>query len=159
LFMLVPVVAFFCPDASSSAQMAAKGARPSLVAIQVESLDRSIDWYTTHLGFSVKEKKELPGHNLRLAFLVLMDFEFELVENAKTLKRSEALATKSATDVTGFAKLTFSVDNVANLYEQLKKKGATFAIKLQDSNVDAREEFFIVLDNEGNWLQFKGKKH
>jgi catechol 2,3-dioxygenase-like lactoylglutathione lyase family enzyme len=158
LCLLAPLAALFFPDVSASAQIVAKGGRPSLVAIQVESLDKSISWYTTYLGFSIKEKKHFPDHNLKLAFLTLKDFELELVENSKTIRRSEVLAAKGASDITGFAKLTFSIDNVGGLYEQLKEKGAAFAIKLQLSNVDASEEFFIVLDDAGNWLQFKGKR-
>src|SRR5687768_14888001 len=67
LFMLGSVAAFLVPYATASAQLAATSARPSLVAIQVEDLDRSIDWYTTHLGFAMRERKDFPDYHLKLA--------------------------------------------------------------------------------------------
>lgn len=131
--------------------------RPTLVALQVENLEATIRWYSTYLDFTQKEKRDFPEHGLRLAILGLEDFDLELVENKKTLKKAELLAGK-ATDITGFAKVTFTVSGVARLYQQLTDKGASFAIKLRDSNTKPDEQFFVVLDNEKNWLQFVGKK-
>jgi catechol 2,3-dioxygenase-like lactoylglutathione lyase family enzyme len=131
--------------------------RPRLVALQVENLDASIRWYTTHLEFLPKDRKDFPDHGLKLAILSLGDFDLELVENAKTLKRSQVLAGKD-NDITGFAKVTFVVPDVRKLFQQLEAKGAQFAIRLRDSNSSAAEQFFVVLDNEKNWLQFVGRK-
>jgi catechol 2,3-dioxygenase-like lactoylglutathione lyase family enzyme len=131
--------------------------RPSLVALQVEDLDASIRWYTSHLEFKPRQRRAFPEQGLELAILVLEDFELELVENVKTLRKSQLLAGKEQ-DITGFAKITFSVPNVAQLYRRLEGKSASFAIRLRDSNTTSGQQFFVVLDNEGNWLQFVGKK-
>jgi catechol 2,3-dioxygenase-like lactoylglutathione lyase family enzyme len=139
------------------AQVDATSMRPSLVALQVEDLDASVRWYTTYLGFQQKDRREFPDRNLKLAVLGLRDFDLELVESAQTLRKSDALAGK-ATDITGFAKVTFTVTDVAKLFQQLTDKGADFAIKLRDSNTRPGEQSFVVLDNERNWLQFVGKK-
>lgn len=139
------------------AQVDAASMRPSLVALQVENLDASIRWYTSFLGFEQKDKKEFPDHGLKLAILGRGDFDIELVENSKTLKKAQVLGGKDV-DITGFAKVTFMVPQVDRLFQQLTSKGASFAIKLRDSNTRPDEQFFVVLDNEKNWLQFVGKK-
>jgi len=131
--------------------------RPTLVALQVENLEATARWYTDYLDFQPKVRKEFPEQQLKLAILGLGDFDLELVENARTLKRSQVLS-GPATDITGFAKITFAVGDVARLFHRLKEKGATFAISLRDSNTRPDEQFFVVLDNEKNWLQFVGKK-
>lgn len=52
------------------------------------------------------------------------------------------------TDITGFAKVTFTVPDVATLFQQLTAKGASFAIELRGSNTKPDEQYFVVLDNE-----------
>ncbi|HEX6890219.1 MAG TPA: VOC family protein [Chryseolinea sp.] len=132
--------------------------RPSLIAIQVENLDTSIKWYEDYLRFSVLDKKEFKDHGLSLAILQLGDFKLELVANDKALNKNSLLKQNGANDMTGFAKVTFSIDHVDSVYQALKKKGAIFALTLRDSNINPTEKFFIVLDCDNNWLQFIGQK-
>lgn len=139
-----------CPASADEASL-----RPTLVAVQVENLDASIRWYTTHLDFRQKVRREFP--ELKLAILERGDFELELVENPRTLKKAEVLSGRNL-DVTGFAKLTFTVSDVGALFQRLKAGGAAFALTLRDSNTNPGQQFFVVLDNERNWLQFVGKK-
>jgi catechol 2,3-dioxygenase-like lactoylglutathione lyase family enzyme len=155
LFSVLLSMLAWCPDCLAQAPVASM--RPSLVALQVVDLDASTRWYTDNLGFQAKERKTFPDHGLRLAMLVREDFALELVENAKTLRRSQLLAGKG-TDITGFAKITFSVPDVEPMFRRLERQGATFAARLRDSNTTPGDQFFIVLDNEGNWLQFVGRK-
>jgi catechol 2,3-dioxygenase-like lactoylglutathione lyase family enzyme len=145
----------WCLDCQAQAPVTSM--RPSLVALQVGDLDASARWYTYYLEFQTRERKAFPGQGLELAILVREDFELELVENARTLRKSQLLADKNA-DITGFAKIRFTVLDVGQLFRRLEGKGASFAIRLRDSNTIPGEQFFIVLDNEGNWLQFVGKK-
>jgi catechol 2,3-dioxygenase-like lactoylglutathione lyase family enzyme len=149
---------FACCASASVAQVDAPSLRPSLVGLRVDHLDASVQWYVSHLGFQQKDRKELPEHQLRLAILALQDFELELVENATTVRRADALAGKDSDDITGFAKVTFSVNGLATLFGRLKSQGACFAIELRDSNTDPDKQHFVVLDPDGNWLQFVGKK-
>jgi len=132
--------------------------RPSLVAIQVNNIDNSIAWYKDYLGFLVLERKEFREYGMRIAILQMGDFKLELVDNEKALSRNSVLKENEAEDITGFAKVTFTIDNVDSLYGTLKSKGAKFAITLRDSNINPKEEFFIVLDCDNNWLQFVGSK-
>jgi catechol 2,3-dioxygenase-like lactoylglutathione lyase family enzyme len=132
--------------------------RPSLVAIQVENLDSSIKWYEDHLKFRVLDRKEFKDHGLTLAILQFGDFKLELVDNDKVLHKKSILKQNGASDITGFAKVTFSIHHVDSVFKSLKDKGAVFAVTLRDSNTDPTEQFFIVLDCDNNWLQFVGPK-
>jgi len=135
-----------------------QGMRPSLVAIQVDDLDNSIAWYKDYLGFSVLERTEFKEYGMIISILELRDFKLELVDNEKALNKNFVLKKNGANDMIGFAKVTFTIDNVKSLYETLKSKGAGFAITLRDSNINPKEEFFIALDCDNNWLQFVGSK-
>ena len=39
------------------------------VAITVKDIDKTIDWYVKHLGFSVKRTIENKEHGIRIVFL------------------------------------------------------------------------------------------
>lgn len=132
--------------------------RPSLIAIQVENLDSAVKWYEDHLKFSVLDRKEFKDHGLSLAILRLGDFKLELVANDKAIRKNSILKQHGANDITGFAKVTFSIDYVDSVYQTLKSKGAIFALTLRDSNINPTEQFFIVLDCDNNWLQFIGPR-
>lgn len=136
----------------------ATDSRPILVAIQVKDVEKSAAWYADFLGFSQVGHRELPDQSMKIMVVELNNFRLELVGNAKVLSRTEALQNLNVKDVTGFSKVTFRVPDIRTLYDQLLKKSAHFQIALKESNVNADELFFIVLDVEGNWLQFIGAK-
>ena len=112
--------------------------------------------------WSVKTHDERLTHPIREldteVCVFIRDFKLELVDNDKALQKNSLLKQNAANDMTGFAKVTFSIDHVDSVYETLKKKDAIFAITLRDSNINPAEQFFIVLDCDNNWLQFIGKK-
>lgn len=136
----------------------ATDSRPILVAIQVKDVAKAAGWYSDFLGFSPVSKREFPDHGLKITVVELNNFRLELVENPKVLYKTDALQKLSVEDVTGFSKVTFRVVDIRALYDQLQKKRAHFQIALKESNVNADELFFIVLDVDGNWLQFIGAK-
>jgi hypothetical protein len=81
-----------------------------------------------------------------------------LVDNDKALNKNSLLKQHGASDMTGFAKITFRIEHVDAVYEAMKEKGAVFAATLRDSNINPTEQFFIVVDCDNNWLQFIGQK-
>jgi catechol 2,3-dioxygenase-like lactoylglutathione lyase family enzyme len=133
-------------------------ARPFLVAIQVDSLDRSIAWYQNMMGFTLHDKKEFSDYGLKIATMKSGDFELELVDNVKSQNKSDALKKLQADEITGFAKIAFRVDDVSAKHRALKAKGAEFKVELRDSNINPKEKFFIVGDADGNWVQIVGSK-
>lgn len=132
--------------------------RPSLIAIQVDDLDKSLRWYKEYLEFRVLDRKDFKDHGLSIAILELADFKLELVDNDKALNKGVLLKQHGIDEITGFAKVTFTIDDVRSLYDKLLNKGAAFAITLRESNVNPKEQFFIALDCDNNWLQFIGPK-
>lgn len=133
-------------------------ARPFLIAVQVDSLDRSIAWYRDILGFTLHDKKEFPDYGLKIAMMKSGDFELELVDNVKSQNKSDALKKLHADEITGFAKIAFRVDDVSAKHKELKAKGAEFKVELRESNINPKEKFFIVGDADGNWVQIVGEK-
>ncbi len=132
-------------------------ARPFLIAIQVDSLDRSISWYHDMLGFTLHDKKEFSSYGLKIAVMKSGGFELELVENVKSENKSDALKKLKLDEITGFAKIAFRVADVSAKYKELRGKKAEFKVELRQSNINPEEEFFILSDPDGNWVQVVGK--
>jgi catechol 2,3-dioxygenase-like lactoylglutathione lyase family enzyme len=129
---------------------------PSLVAIQVSNIDSSEAWYTNSLGFTVREKKEFPDYGLKISFLDLNGFELELVENKKSISRGEFIKNyPKDSEIQGFAKLTFRVDNIDSADTYLKKLGVKYLFNLQKSNIPDKtnQRWLIISDIDGNWIQ------
>ena len=132
-------------------------ARPVLIAIQVRDVVKSAAWYSDFLGYTPVTKREFTN-GLKITVVELNNFRLELVENVKVLAKADAMQKLNVEDVTGFSKVAFRVSDVRALYTELQKKGARFQIAIKESNVNTDEMFFIVLDVDGNWLQFIGEK-
>ncbi|MEW6196753.1 MAG: VOC family protein [Bacteroidota bacterium] len=129
---------------------------PSLVAIQVSNIDSSEAWYKNNLGFVIKDKKEFPDYGLKISILESNGFELELVENKKSISRSELIKNyPKESEVQGFAKLTFKVDNIDAADSHLKKTGVKYLFNLQKSNIPGKEHqmWLMVSDTDGNWIQ------
>ncbi|MEW6737268.1 MAG: VOC family protein [Acidobacteriota bacterium] len=135
--------------------------KPSLVAISVADLDQTVKWYQDNLEFVVKEQKDFPQYNLRIAFLELNGFELELVEDknsvALTAIQKYIPEADDQTKIQGLVKLAFTVADIETLAARLKSKGVRFQIELTKSNRKETDKFFIIRDNCGNWIQFLGK--
>jgi len=132
--------------------------KPSLVAISVANIDETIKWYQDNLGFVVKEKKDFPQFSLRIAFLELNGFEMELIEEKKSVSlpmiQKCLPEAEDGTKIQGFVKLAFTAEDVEALATRLKSKGVRFQMDITKSNRKEGVKFFIVRDNNGNWVQF-----
>ncbi len=95
------------------------------VAITVKDIDKTIDWYVKNLGFSVKRTIENEEHGIRIVFLeaagqAMLEF-FGFIDSEKavegpTLKVEE----------TGIKHISFFVDDLENVCQQLKSAGVEF---------------------------------
>jgi len=92
------------------------------VAVTVKDFDKTIDWYVTNLGFSVKRRIERKERGIRLAFLevggqVVLEFlgfiEPDKVINGPTLKSEE----------TGIKHISFFVENMEDICQRLGDAG------------------------------------
>ena len=132
--------------------------RPFLIAAQVRNLDQSIAWYTSMLDFKLIDKKSFPDYGMKIGMLQRDGFQLELVENVKTRPKDEVLKKIEAEEITGFAKVAFHAGDIRGLYKKLQDKKADFKLTLRDSNLNGKEQFFVVTDPDGNWVQFVGQK-
>ena len=131
--------------------------RISLVAIRVKNLDSTINWYTQNLNFSLVEKKEFQG--LRIAFLKISNLELELVESGKTLLKSDVIKETDSNNITGFDKISLSIPNIEQIYSRLKKQNIRFVSDLKKSSRKENMFYFIIEDNERNWIQLTGERN
>ena len=154
LLMLAVVISAARTSAQESKQPRVGG--PYLAAIVVPELETSADWYQKHLGFRRQETVTLP--NLRIAFLKLDGFHLELVEDKRAFTR-EGLQKRIPemkhldNPVDGIMKLAFRVTGLDAFAAKLRSEGVRF----QTGIMQAKGKWprsFIVLDNNGNWIQF-----
>ncbi len=133
---------------------------PKLVAIAVQDLERSIQWYTQKLGFEVeKEMTEYPDHGLRNAFLKLGDFHLEIIEFSKAYKPSEILPNEESY-VGGVFKLGWKVNDIETVYNRIKEMEEVDMVaelgELPESSISIPwpSKYFLIQDPDGNYLQF-----
>ena len=134
---------------------------PRLVALSVADLDATISWYQDNLGFRLKERKDFPQASLRIAFMESNGFELEMVEDKKSVPLAAIQKQLPSADdqakLQGFVKLAFTVDDLTGLASRMKSNGVRFQMGLTKSSREPGVTFFIVRDNDGNWLQFFGR--
>ena len=134
-----------------------KDIKPVLVAMQVNNLDSSIQFYAKYLGLQLTERKKFEDYHLEIAFLKNENFELELVKNDSSVNKNLVLKEKRAADITGFAKINFQVEQIEQVYNYLKSENVPIIVTLRKSIRNKEHKTFIITDYEGNWIQFTGK--
>ena len=130
----------------------------SLISIQVSNIDESIKWYQSNLGFNLIENNSYPDYGLKIAFLIKDDFELELIENSKLVSKEQIMKSLGKDPVLpGFVKLAFSVSKIERLYNKMLVNNIAIIQNLKQSNRVLNKQYFIVADNNGNWIQIKEK--
>ena len=134
--------------------------RPSLLALFVEDIDRSIDWYTEKLHFKIeKETEEYPDYGLKIAFLELNDFHLEIIEKLDSFKKVD-VAPDDDEYIGGTFKTGFTTKDLESLYNELKKHDdVTFITgigELPERQLPTKwpSKYFLITDPDGNFLQF-----
>ncbi|MFQ6076676.1 MAG: VOC family protein [Candidatus Bathyarchaeia archaeon] len=116
------------------------------VAIMCKDLERSVEYYTQTLGFSIMYRTETPS--LNIAFLEKGEAKLEL------MGVKEGVATVPSplkeTDI-GVKHIAFLVDDVDEAYEELKKRGVDFTSEPIATRGTHKIVFFN--DPDGNVLQ------
>jgi len=130
--------------------------RPSLTAISVANLDESVRWYADTLGFTVVTQRAFAGQRLRLAILERDGFRVELVELEGSQPAAKLLPAGAGNPamIQGFGKLAFTVGDFDAWLARVRRAGVRFQLEPQ-TNAEDGTRSFIILDNNGNWLQFR----
>ena len=111
--------------------------------LNVLNLDRSIAFYTNHIGLKLASRREVKQNNAEIAFL--KDESGNAVEltcwKDKVIKEGD-----------NFDHVAFGVSNIQSVIETLKTNGVTIAMEpfsLQGSS----SKIAFIKDPDGNWLE------
>ena len=107
-------------------------------AITARNLEKSIDFYTRVLGFTVAREMWLPEEKLRIVFLGLGGTTLELFGVPET--RGEMIS--HANEVVGYKHIALLVDSVDEEYERLSKAGVKFNLLPETIQETVRIAFF-----------------
>lgn len=93
--------------------------------IRVRDLDKSIEFYTRHLGMSLLSKKDYPSGEFTLAFVGYGD-----IEDHTVIELTHNWGQEKAYDLgTGFGHLAVGVPDIYGVCEQLEKEGVSIPRK------------------------------
>lgn len=130
---------------------------PTQIAISVPNLDAASRWYQQMLDLVVREERAFPEQKLRLAMLERQGIRIELVEvQGSTAQTSLIKGLDNPAMIHGFGKVGFVVSDVDRWANALRSKGVRFQLEPR-TNPETGVRSFIVLDNNGNWLQFSSQ--
>ena len=145
------------PQAQPAHRPASIGA-PRLVAISVAELGASIAWYRDNLGFVERSQKNYPSNGVKIALLESNGFWLEMFEKKKNFPpefvKQHLPGVSDLDEVTGLKKLAFTVTDLDAVITTLRNNNVRFQTKIMESDDPAFGRSVIVLDNNGNWIQF-----
>lgn len=116
------------------------------VAITAKDFDKSIDFYTKNLGFSITSISEDPKSGVKKAFIGVGQAKVEMFGfGEKTIKGLPPRDEES-----GIKHIAFLVDNIDEICEKLKKNGVQF---VQELITYPGSKFAVFKDPDGIILQ------
>jgi catechol 2,3-dioxygenase-like lactoylglutathione lyase family enzyme len=128
---------------------------PALVALSVGDIKASEQWYARNAGFALKWERAFPDAHLAIALMERERFQLELVQLDGSVAPVQLVPGTNPARIRGFGKIAFRVADVDAEAAHLRANGVKFQLEPRD-DADQRTRSFIVLDNEGNWIQFIG---
>ncbi|HEX8616823.1 MAG TPA: VOC family protein [Thermoanaerobaculia bacterium] len=154
VFALFLFTAGACATAPAPPPRPAARMQPYLVALSVPDVDESIRWYVTNLGFQQKSRAEYPDYGLVIAIVERDGFRVELVALKGSVAPASVVADHSNPAILqGFNKIAFRVDDLAAWAKEFRGRGVKFQLQ-ETANPQDNSSSFIIVDNNGNWLQF-----
>jgi len=112
--------------------------------LNVSDLDRSIEFYTDHLGLKFVSRREIRQNNAEIAFLK--------DESGAAIELTHWRDKKTLAEGDNFDHIAFAVDDIESTVRELKKRGVTIAMEpysLQGST----SKIAFIKDPDGNWLE------
>jgi catechol 2,3-dioxygenase-like lactoylglutathione lyase family enzyme len=145
------------PGTAQTTAPAPRVARPFLVSLGVPDLESAAAWYHGKVGFTLRSTRAFPDRGTRVALLELDGFWLELFQKKQPIShqyiQQRLPEIRDWDEVLGLGKVAFAVADVDALAAKLKAENVRFVTGIQDDDpVFGRS--FIVLDNNGNWVQF-----
>jgi catechol 2,3-dioxygenase-like lactoylglutathione lyase family enzyme len=147
---LALLTCLLCLAACASAPQPASSVRPYVVALSVADLDRSIQFYAKHFGFSEVERLAIPPEGSALAFLKRDGFRIELVQIAGSAPRVTPDPNNDAS-LRGLVKLGFAVTGIDELTQRLQSAAVPVIVAPFDDPVRGFRGG-IVRDPDGNMI-------
>lgn len=126
--------------------------KPFIVSKMVGNIDESINWYKNILGCEVSGNLDIPDHNLKLAYLELNGFYFELIQTGVSLNKSELDKFRDK-EIQGFNNLTFYVENIENAVQNIKKTDYGIGVNLESANFNGFSRQIKIIDLSENKIQ------
>ena len=133
---------------------------PKLIALCVSDLEKSIDWYTDKLDFSLTDEvRKFPDYGMKIAFLQRADFYLELIEMDAGIHPSKLLPSNDYL-VGGVFKMGFTVRNIEGQFQRLQQlDNVDFVTQLSklpetDISIPWPTQYFLIRDPDGNFIQF-----
>jgi catechol 2,3-dioxygenase-like lactoylglutathione lyase family enzyme/predicted enzyme related to lactoylglutathione lyase len=118
-FFILALVTIFLSTSHSAHTQPPRQVKPSLITLQVSSLDRSISWYKEMLGFEMDNRYTYIKQKTKIAVLKLKDFYIELIQNTASTSQTP---TMYAVPDYGYYKMGFLVTGFDDFYQELKQK-------------------------------------
>ena len=126
--------------------------RPNGSAIIVQNIDKSVLWYQSVFGFTVKTKMNEPNV-YKVVILESPTFMLELIEITGSISRGEVLKGKSeGIQIQGHSKIGFYVTDIDKCLQHLKAVGVNVPRVWTDQATKKRN--FLITDPDGNYIQF-----
>lgn len=116
ILALFTIVSLFSHSADAQPPRQVK---PSLITLQVSSLDRSIAWYKEMLGFEMDDRFTYIKQKTKIAVLKRKDFYIELIQNTAS---GSPMPSVTGSSNYGFYKMGFLVTAFEDFYQELKQK-------------------------------------
>jgi len=121
--------------------------------IAVANLDESVNWYRNVLGFEPIQRQDFPELSSRVVFLESNGVELELVESKHFTPARRPDPPTNHVLTQGISQLSFRVNNIEEVLEQVKNRSIPTALDLVDAK-QLRLKAFFIRDNEGNLIEF-----
>jgi len=112
--------------------------------LNVSDLDRSIKFYTAHLGLRLTNRHEIKQNNAEIAFLN--------DESGGAIELTHWRDKKILNEGDNFDHIAFGVHDVVGAVERLKAQGVVIAME-PFSLQGATSKIAFIMDPDGNWLE------
>jgi len=150
--MRLPIILFIIYSVSLNGQ----SIKPYTIGIVVSDVEKATKWYEDVLELTLHKELTFPKYDsLKINFLQGKYLQLELMEKKTSFSIEKYVSNYSLNDkpLIGFSKIAFSVPNITQLYERIKKLSVTEVLGItEDKEFNSR--YFIIKDLDGNLIQF-----